>query len=191
MRKIIGLTGGVASGKSTVSRFFSKLGAKIINVDKIGHRLLKNQDVIDLIDDSFFGVVENNVVSRKKLGKIVFENSSQLDLLNEIMYPRMKEEVINSFVDGINIIDMAILFESGFDSLCNAVVVVCSDIETQISRMEKRAYSEAKITGILNSQMDPKEKTKRADFVIINNKSIVALKRKVTNLYNYLLENIS
>lgn len=189
MKKVIGLTGGVASGKSTVSRFLQKFGANIIDVDQIGHEILLRNDVIRLIGSTFENVIENGVISRKRLGDIVFTNKDKLDDLNKIMYPRMKEEILNSVVEGINIVDMAILFESGFNTLCEDVIVVHSSVENQIERMEGRGYSEAKINGILDSQLDPKLKVKKASFVIENDETIDALQRKVRYLYNYLMEN--
>ena len=189
MKRVIGLTGGVASGKSTVSRFFEKLGAKIINVDEIGHLILKKTDVIKLIDNEFLNVVENGDVSRKRLGNIVFSNPSELKKLNDIMYPRMKNIITDTIEDGINILDMAILFESGFDELCETVVVVNTKVETQIERMERRYYSKEKITGILNSQMDTLDKSLRADIVITNDGTVEQLKKKVTDLYKHILEN--
>ncbi len=188
MRKVIGLTGGVASGKSTVSRFLKKQGANIINVDKIGHKLLAKDEVINLISNSFDGVVLNNTVSRAKLGEIVFNNKNSLEELNAIMYPRMKEEIKSQLIDGINIVDMAILYESGFDSVCDEVVVVASTVETQIARMESRGYKDSKIKGILNSQMDPAEKAKRATYIIENDGTIEHLRKKVFNLFKHLLE---
>lgn len=189
MKKIIGLTGGVASGKSTVSRFLDRLGANVINVDQIGHELQETNEVIELINQTFAGVVTDGVISREKLGKIVFSSKEELQKLNDIMYPRMKEEILNRLVDGINVVDMAILFESGFDTLCDSIAVVHSSVENQIKRMEKRGYDKAKINGILNSQMDPLLKVKKATFVVNNDESIEKLSRKVKNLYNYLMEN--
>ena len=189
MKRVIGLTGGVASGKSTVSKFFEKLGAKIINVDEIGHLILKNPTVINLIDNNFLNVLENGDVSRKRLGNLVFSNPKELKKLNDIMYPRMKKIITDSVEEGINILDMAILFESGFDELCETVVVVNTKVETQIERMERRYYNSEKITGILNSQMDTLDKTLRADFVIDNDGTIDQLKKKVSNLYKHILEN--
>ncbi len=189
MKRVIGLTGGVASGKSTVSKFFKKLGAKIINVDEIGHLILKKPEVIKLIDNEFLNVLENGEVSRIKLGNLVFSNPMELKKLNDIMYPRMKKIITDTIEDGINILDMAILFESGFDNLCESVIVVSTLVETQIERMERRYYNSDKITGILNSQMDTLDKSLRADFVINNDDSKELLKNKVENLYKHILEN--
>lgn len=190
MKKVIGLTGGVASGKSTVSRFLDDFGANIIDVDKVGHDILLRPEVVEIIGNTFENVIKDSVVSRQALGSIVFSNKEKLDELNNIMYPLMKEEILRRISDGINIVDMAILFESGFDLICDEVIVVHSTVKNQIERMEMRGYDEDKINGILASQMDPLLKVKRASYVIHNDESIDVLHRKVRYLYNYLMENL-
>lgn len=189
MKKIVGLTGGVATGKSTVSRYLKDLGAYVIDVDQIGHQLYTQPEVKKLIFSTFAGVEIDGEVSRSKLGEIVFSNSYELEKLNNIMYPKMRDVILSQVQEGINIVDMAILFESGFHTECDVVVTVVTSQENQIDRMIKRGYSKEKIKGMLESQLSQKQKSSRSDFIINNDETVLKLKKKVDDLFKYLLEN--
>ncbi len=190
MKKIIGLTGGVAAGKSTVSKFLSELGANVINVDQIGHKLYQIEEVKQVIFETFPTVEENGRISRRKLGAIVFQDESKLEKLNNIMIPKMFEEIKKSYIEGVNIVDMAILFESGFDQYCDTVVTVVTPHEVRLNRMRERGYSPDKIKGIIESQMTQEEKVLRSDHIINNyDEPKHLLQKRVEIMYNYLLEN--
>ncbi len=190
MRKIIGLTGGVAAGKSTVSKFLGELGANIINVDQIGHRLYQIEEVKQVVFETFPTAEEDGRISRRKLGEIVFQNEDELAKLNNIMIPRMFEEIRRSYIAGINIVDMAILFESGFDQYCDTVVTVVTPLDVRLRRMRERGYSPEKIKGIMESQMTQEEKVSKSDHIINNyDEPKQLLQKRVEIMYNYLLEN--
>jgi len=192
MKKVIGLTGGVASGKSAVAKFFQKQGADVIKADLIGHVIQQNQATIEEITAEFGDVLDiYGRISRKKLGNIVFNDPSKLKKLNEIMHPKMKK-LMKKFIEDseaeIVILEMAILFEAGFDDLCDEVVVVYADETVQLARLAYRDISEEKAHNIIDSQMDVKEKIKLANYVIQNNSTIYNLKNKVRHLYEYLIK---
>ncbi|XMB85662.1 dephospho-CoA kinase [Mycoplasmatota bacterium WC44] len=190
MKKVIGLTGGAASGKTTVSKFFKKLGAEVINADLIGHVIQREQETIDEIVATFGEeVLSDTFIDRKKLGSIVFKDKKQLEKLNKIMHPRMYKRIasmINESSNDIIILDMAILFEAGFNDLCNEFIVIYSDTSLQMKRLLKRDHSKEIAEDILSMQLDIKEKIKLATYVIKNESTIFKLKKKVSNLFEYL-----
>ena len=192
MKKVIGLTGGVASGKSSVAKFFRKLGAEVIKADLIGHVIQQNQATIDELTIAFGEEILDVTkrIDRKKLGAIVFSDKEKLEQLNNIMLPKMKK-LIEQFIARANakliVIEMAILFEAKFDDLCDEVVVVYSDKTIQMTRLSYRNIAESTAQNIIKSQMDIRKKISLGSFIINNNSTIYDLKTKVKNLYEYLI----
>ncbi|QVK20557.1 dephospho-CoA kinase [Mycoplasmatota bacterium] len=194
MKKVIGLTGGVASGKSLVTKFFRLLGAEIIKADLIGHVIQQNQSTINELTKCFGSEILNiqGRIERKKLGAIVFSDNEKLTQLNAIMLPKIKK-LIKQFIDrsksNLIVIEMAILFEAGFEDICDETVVVYSDEAVQLHRLSFRKISESQARNIVKSQMDIEKKIKLANYVIRNNSNIYDLKAKVRSLYNYLVKS--
>lgn len=177
---IIGITGNIGSGKSEVSKIFAKHSFKIINADKIGHKLLiKNKKLISKL----FGkrVLKNNKIDRKKLGNIVFNDKKQLKKLNDAIHPLIKKEIGNLIVNKkVNcIIEAAILVESNWHKLCDKIVLVKSPKISSIKRLvDNNGYSRDKIKNILKTQFPNKRLEKYADIVINNNKDFKHLEKQ-------------
>ena len=172
MRKVIGVTGGISSGKSNVISIIKRQGFKVIDCDLINHNLQKiNMPIYNAIKEAFGSsyFLDNKELDRKKLGELIFYNENEKLKLNSISHPIIKEEVLKEInkADGIIFVDVPLLYESKFDSLCDKVICVYLNKETQIKRLMERdhidySYAKAKIA----SQMDLDQKRDLADYVI-------------------------
>ena len=172
MRKVIGVTGGIASGKSNVISIIKRQGFKVIDCDLINHNLQKiNMPIYNAIKEAFGNsyFLDNGELDRKKLGELIFHNENEKLKLNSISHPIIKEEVLKEInkADGIVFVDVPLLYESKFDSLCDKVICVYLNRKTQIERLMERdhidySYAKTKIA----SQMDLDQKRDLADYVI-------------------------
>lgn len=185
---IIGLTGGIATGKSTVARILASLGAYIVNADKIGHNILeKNKDAYNEVINEFGKniVEENGKIDRSKLGDIVFSDKNKLEKLESITHPYIVEEIKYETKEKIKeyhhlVLDVPLLFETGLENIVDVTwVVVCSH-EKQIERITKRDdLSRKEAQKRISAQMEISQKIKLADFVIYNNGTKEELNNKV------------
>jgi len=201
---IVGLTGGIVGGKSTVASMFKDLGAKIIDADKLGHSvILPNKPAWKKIVKIFGKDILRNdlTVDRGKLGKIVFANQALLKKLNEITHPeitKMIKKEINSEIDKthnqekILIIDAALIYEAKIDRLIDKIIVVYIDEDEQIKRLVMRNnLSKEEALQRIKSQMPMKEKVKMADYVIDNSNSLDETKKQVEKIWKNLVSSIS
>ncbi|NLJ72910.1 MAG: dephospho-CoA kinase [Syntrophomonadaceae bacterium] len=198
--KIVGLTGGIASGKSTVAGVFAELGAYIIDADKVAHEIVEpnNPAWRDVI--SFFGeeiLNADKTINRERLGEIVFNNADLLDKLNKITHPRIMEKfkdelqaIRENNPNAIVIMEVPLLYETHLERMCDLVVVVWVDRETQKDRLMRRdSISGDSAVKRIDSQMDLDEKAKIADYVIDNRKTIEETIKIATNYYNEIKED--
>lgn len=185
---IIGLTGGIASGKSTVSNYLSELGAIIIDADKIAHEIMEKGKTAYWQVIEAFGreiLAENGEIDRSRLGKIVFNNLEKKKILEEITHPQvireMREKIEEYRAENkVIVLDVPLLFEAGLDSMVDETWVVYVDRETQLQRLIARdglSYEEA--NKRIQAQMSLEKKRVLADFVINNKGNIEDLKRQV------------
>jgi len=189
-RLVLGLTGNIGSGKSTVARMFQELGAEIIDADKVGHSLLEKKEVGESIVKNFGSSVldKEGKIERRKLGKIVFRDKKRLEELNSIIHPLMFSEIKRKITFSqarIIIVDAAILLEAGWDSLVDKVLVVNASYKTRRKRIEKSGLlSPEEIKGIIKAQFSQDEKIQRADFLIENEEGIEESKRQVERIWS-------
>ncbi|MBZ4645795.1 MAG: coaE [Clostridia bacterium] len=195
--KIIGLTGGTGSGKSTVAGIARQLGAKVIDADIVAREVVKKgQTALEEIV-RYFGtevLLESGELDRKKLGRIVFADKEKLRLLNQITHKyiihNIKEEIkieMRKNTYNIIIIDAAILIESGLYEICDAVWVVVANKEERIRRiMERDQLSLTEAQNRINSQMAESEMKKYASAVINNDNDIESVRFQVTQLINQI-----
>jgi len=190
--KVIGLTGGIGSGKSTVSQFLSELGVVILDTDKVGHDALKDTEIRQEIVSAFGKQVltPDRNIDRKKLSEIVFGNPEYLVKLNQIMHPRMYETVKAQLKEyrqqGVDVVvlEAPLLIEARWTSLVDEVWVTVASENTVLKRLQERAgLSEAESLARIRSQMSDKERVKLADAVINTDCSLDELKTKVEELY--------
>ncbi len=199
---IVGVTGGIACGKSTVSELLAEKGTIPINSDEIGHQLLKCGSPVmgELIEVFGSGVLdESGDVSRQKLGAIVFNDKSARECLNAIMHPRIVEQsrtearrLVSEEPNCVVLIDAPLLIEAGSQNTVDVIVVVTALSEIQLQRLlernvaQNRPLSRAEAQARIDSQMPLSEKIKYADFVIANDGTIEELKQKVDRLWHDL-----
>jgi len=194
--KVIGLTGGIGSGKSTVSRFLAELGAVIIDADKIGHVVLEPDSEAWQQVVAAFGrqiLKTNREIDRKKLGKIVFGSAKALSRLNRIMHPQIcgvvKAQLEQYRRQGIDVvvIEAPLLVEAGWNSLVDEVWVTLAPEATILKRLEEgMGLSKAESTARIRSQLPAKEWVKHADVVINTDSSLDELKARVSKLWQGL-----
>src|SRR5690554_1386826 len=185
---IIGLTGGIASGKSTVSNYLAELGAIIIDADKIAYEIMEKGKTAYWQIIEAFGreiLAENGEIDRSRLGKIVFNELEKKKILEEITHPQvireMREKIEEYRAENkVIVLDIPLLFEAGLDSMVDETWVVYVDRGTQLQRLMARdglSYEEA--NKRIQAQMSLEKKRVLADFVINNKGNIEDLKRQV------------
>jgi dephospho-CoA kinase len=174
---LIGLTGGIGSGKTTASNYFQSLGIPVIDSDLIVKRLWKeNMEMVQKIEKSFGFPIKDDL-DRKKLAKIIFNNQEKREILNEIVHPYVFQEVEKEksfYTDReLIVIDMPLLIEVGYISKVNYVLVVYVSKETQITRLIQRdELSIEEATKRIKAQMPLDEKKAFAD-VVLNNETTI------------------
>ena len=199
---LVGLTGGIATGKSLVSEILRGLGAYIIDADKIAREVVEPQKPAWLEIVEFFGkdiINKDRTINRKRLGEIVFNDPLKKRKLEEIVHPRVIEEenrMLKEYLkikpDGIVIIDAALLIEAGSHKRVDKLIVVYADKETQTKRlMERDGLSRPDAEKKIASQLPLDKKVKMADFVIDNSKGIEETQRQTIDIFNKLRDRIS
>jgi dephospho-CoA kinase len=194
---IVGLTGGVASGKSVVSQVWKEEGAYLIDADRIARELVQPRAPAWKALVKAFGkeiLQEDGSIHRKKLATRVFSNPVEKDLLNRILHPRIKRE-INRRIKGIGqkgpkaivVIDAALLVETGYYLNVDKVVVVTSTKKQQIERLRRRDQMDQEMArGIIDSQISGEERIKVADIIIRNEGSRMQTERKAKEVFEEL-----
>lgn len=175
----IGLTGGVASGKTTVSDFFKGLGIPVIDADVISHEVTQpDGSAFEEIISSFGSSIldENGLIDRKKMRAIIFDDASKKEMLERIIHPKVREEMFDSVSqsnDHYLIVSVPLLVETGMNQMMDRTLVVDCSQETQIERLihrDKITLDEAK--SILKNQTSRSNRLKAADDLIVNEKNV-------------------
>lgn len=194
---IVGLTGGIASGKSTVSNILKKFGIYIADADKIAKDLGNREDVIKEIQEKIAKDIldDKNNIDRVKLKNIVFSDKTKLEVLNSIFHPKIKEELkkikLNSSKNDIIIFDVPLLFETDIYKICDKNILVYVDEEIQIQRLILRDKITRELAKkIIDSQMSLEEKKLKSDILIENNGTISELEEKIEIIYKNILNEI-
>ena len=202
---IVGITGGIACGKTTVSELLTEKGAIPINADEIGHQLLKaGSPVIDELTDAFgHDILETSGdVSRKKLGAIVFQNKTARERLNSILHPLIIQrsrararQLVTEDSTCVVLLDAPLLIEAGAYDTVDLIVVVTASPETQLRRTLERSIAqgrrltETEVQARIDAQMPVSEKVKYADVVIENEGTLEELHRQVDELWEQIREH--
>jgi len=193
----VGLTGGIASGKSTVSRMFEQLGCKVIDSDRITRQLFEPGNRVNAAVAQTFGprvVAPDGSIDRKVLGELVFENAVLREKLNTIVHPGIKErqseflaQVSAEDSHAIGIVEAALIVEVGTYKNYDKVIVVTCPPEIQRERLRERSgLTPEQIETRIASQMPMEEKIKVADFVIDNSGDIASTRQQVEEVYRQL-----
>ena len=188
---ILGLTGGIGSGKSTVSKIFLSMGIKVFDADLIAKDILETEQVKEEIKEKLgkeFINLKSNSVDKELLKKEVFNNSKKLNALNEIVHPKVVDIYIKKYLEfkdkkEIVIFDVPLLFEVNLERYCDKVIVVDIDLKVQIERIKNRDDIDvALINKIIAAQMSREERNIKADILIENNGSLEELKQKIEKI---------
>lgn len=194
MSLIIGLTGSIATGKSTISKMFTDLNIPVIDADKIARLVVEpNQEAYIAIVERFGDEIlrQDGTIDRPKLGEIVFDSSKKRDELNAIVHPAVRKEMLKQRDDFVKqehkciVLDIPLLFESKLTYLIDKIIVVYVDEAVQLERLMKRNnYSSDEAIKRIQSQMSVTEKSKLADAVIDNNGSKTESLTQLKNILN-------
>jgi len=187
--KLVGLTGGIASGKSTIAAILRRLGASIVNADELSREVVQpGQDAWNEITKSFGSDIlqEDMTLDRKKLRKIVFDNPEARKKLEAIIHPRVRalaEKRIGELAasgSSVIVYEVPLLFEAQIHLWLRPVILVACDIETQKKRLLERDHlTELEAQQHLDAQMSLAEKRKLADYVIENDTTLEELEQRV------------
>lgn len=178
---IVGITGGIASGKSTVSEMLKGYGLKIIDADKIARQVSDDKEILDIIRDKFGNDIfeDDGSLNRKKLGNLVFTDRKLLNTLNGIMLPEIRKRILSEIKrlkdsgEKACVLDAALLIEDNYTEITDIVVIVHVPEKIQVKRLMKRnGFSESEALSRVRSQMSYKEKIKYANYVIDNSYNI-------------------
>jgi len=194
--KVIGLTGGIGSGKSTVSQFLAELGAVILDADRVGHEALKPDTDVWREVVAVFGrqvLTPSGSIDRAKLGEIVFGKPESLSRLNQIMHPRMFD-MVKAQLEGyrrqgvdVVVLEAPLLIEAGWTSLVDEVWVTVASESTVLRRLKERiGLSQSESLARIRSQLSSEERIKHADVIINNDGNLDELRVKINELWKGL-----
>ncbi|QYJ79165.1 dephospho-CoA kinase [Shewanella acanthi] len=192
---IVGLTGGIGSGKTTVANLFAELGIPIVDADLVardvvapgshGLQAIVNHFGVDIL-------TPNGELDRAKLRALIFSQGEEREWLNQLLHPMIRQEMFNQVKNAHSdyvIIVAPLLFENGLDKLVNRTLVVDISPELQVSRTVKRDNVDAtQVNSIISSQCSRSEKLAKADDVIDNQGEVSALKQEVHALHQRYLQ---
>lgn len=195
---ILGLTGNIGCGKTSISSIFKKNNIDIIDADIISREIFEDQCLLEKVFEHFGPSVKNDdqTLNRKALGKIVFNDNNKLLELNNLTHPKIKEKILCK-IDEIKkkkkkvaVIDAALLVEGGYLEIVDKLLVVTCKQEVQIKRIQNRdncTIDEA--IRKISSQMPQDEKSRYADYIIDNSGTIDELTKIVLKFIDYMKEN--
>ncbi|MBL7016106.1 MAG: dephospho-CoA kinase [Kiritimatiellales bacterium] len=188
---ILGLTGGIACGKSEVGRILQQNGFAVLDTDTLAHELMTAggpvfKTVVKRFGESVLGA--DGEIDRKELGKIVFENPDALKALNELVHPAVIEaaEQWKAQQRGDAAVMVPLLFETGWTNGWSAIICVSAEEEVVFQRLEKRGLSEAEARKRIAAQMPLTEKEKQSDFILKNNETLDALRNETVKVLEAL-----
>ena len=186
---VIGITGGIAGGKTAVSDMLAKKGEQIIDADVISREVIELGTKGErLLKEAFPEAFEGGSLDRGRLREIVFADEKKLQKLDEITHPLIREEIEKRIAETDReqvYLVVPLMFESGFDALCDYIVTVVSDEDKRIKRLKARnnSITDELAERIVHSQVSECERVTRADGVIVNNDSRERLEERVNEFY--------
>jgi dephospho-CoA kinase len=190
---ILGLVGGIGSGKSFVAGLFAELGAKVVEGDQAGHEALKQPEIKNQVIEKWGDGVRNaeGEIDRRKLGSIVFADPQQLAALEAIVFPWIKEKLRRELVEAAKdpqtrllILDAAVMMEAGWSGICDAIVFVDAPLEVRQNRVTGRGWSREEWEKRERSQMPLVEKKARCQAVVENAGDLVRTRHQVRALFD-------
>jgi dephospho-CoA kinase len=191
MGRVIGLTGGIGTGKSTVAAMLEKLGAAVVDADAIGHRVMAAPDTVKAVVAEFGkGILDDaGAVDRERLGTLVFRDPAKLEALNRLMHPLMyaqAEREITDLIanDRVVVLDAPLLIEAGWTALTDEVWVTIAPEYTVVRRVKDRTgLGESAIRARIRAQLKSRERLKGANVIISTECTLADLERRIGVLY--------
>ena len=180
MTKIIGLTGGIGSGKTTIANHFIAAGIPVYIADDEARKIMQSDEIIAEIKKTFGSTIfDNGILNREKLSRIVFNDPEKLKLLNAIIHPAVKKHFGNWVLNHKNapyiIYEAAILFESGSYKDCDIIITVTAPLESRIQRVIQRdKTTRENVSRRINMQWNDDQRVEKSDFVIENDTPEIA-----------------
>lgn len=191
----IGLTGGIGSGKSTVSRLFTELGITVVDADLIARQLvMPNTQALNRISDHFGDgiLLSDGTLNRVKLRNIIFDNNNHRLWLNQLLHPIIRNEIIQQLERSDSkylVLDAPLLIENKLSNEVNLVAVIDCTLEQQLKRaMGRDNRNEQEIRAIIKTQVTREQRLKSADIVIDNSGSLSQLTQQINRLHQTFLE---
>jgi dephospho-CoA kinase len=197
-KPIIGIIGGIGSGKSTVAAEFGKLGCKVIDADEIAHELLEKKTVKKKILEYFGREILNpkGKINRRKLAEIVFADAGKLASLNKVIHPlvlKKTEKLIEKYKNQKNvkaiILDMPLLLEVGWEKRCDELIFIDCKQKIRAKRAEKMGFNKNQLKIREYFQISLDKKAKLTDNIVENNSGFSALVRQVADIFSYIVSN--
>lgn len=194
MTLVIGLTGGIASGKSTVSQMIKEKGIRVVDADIIAKEAVSKESAALHQIVQTFGeevLLPNGELNRQQLGTIIFSDEEKRKQLNAIVHPEVRKEMLEQRDEGVSnnetfvVLDIPLLFESKLEGLVDRIIVVYTTPELQLSRlMNRNDLSEEEALNRIQSQQSLEEKCQKADRVIENTKDLAFIRKQLENILN-------
>ena len=191
---VIGLTGGIGTGKSEASRILTEFGAIVVDADRVGHEAYRPRsqawrEVVDAFGEGI--LLPNGEIDRKSLGTVVFSDPKARTTLNSIMHPRMTD-MIRERIEGLRtggvevvVVEAALLMEAGWDSLVDEVWVTCSPEEQVFERLQRRnGLTGEEIRDRIGSQLPLEERVRHADVLVMNSGNVDELREELESLWS-------
>jgi dephospho-CoA kinase len=194
---VIGLTGSIGAGKSTAAKILKSFGAHVFNADKIAHDLMKQDcKAAALVIKHFPEAIRRGTLDRRLLGRIVFQDPRRLSRLEKIIHPLVAREERLFVMEARRlktkavVLEIPLLFETGADKRCDAVICMTASRAVQQARVMKRpGMTAAKLSAILKRQMPDKEKRKRADFVVKTEEDVAVTRRRLRSVWQEVINS--
>jgi dephospho-CoA kinase len=199
--KVIGVTGGIGSGQSTVCKILAAQGCKILDVDRKAKHTIDRDKILQKELKQVFGegiFDSHGKLDRRLLAEIAFSSESKTQILNKLVHPRMVSEMIEEMENSrfsqkypLIVIDAALLYEVSIEQMFDTIIVVYCELETRIQRVMKRdGLKRKEIMARMRRQIPLNEKRDWADYVIDNNGSLEDLKKQTIVIFNELLDTV-
>ena len=200
-KPLVGITGIIGSGKSTVATRFEKLGNAVFNSDETAREITQESETLQDIQQQFGVDILNSSgqLDREKMAQLVFQDPAQLKKLNQIIHPRVRAKMWEFVKKGQNdssikliLVDSPLIYETDLHKYLDFILVVAAPEEICIERVKKRNnLSRKKIIERISQQIPLEEKIKKADFVIYNEKNVSDLTEQVENIYRKIMSQWS
>ena len=191
MTKIIGLTGGIGSGKTTVANYIKSLGFPVYIADEKAKKIMETKKVIELVQNTFGKeVIADGKINRQQLAQLVFNNPDKLQKLNDIVHPIVKQNFNNWVKKHKNqpfvFKEAAILFESGSYKYCDSIITVTAPLEARLQRViDRDKTNKEQVLDRMKNQWSEEKKIEKSDY-IIHNISMEDTKNQVDNILKIL-----